>query len=157
ALTASLAVALGAHWTRPSESNEDALIRHLDSARSSVYLLGAQTATGFVPIGTGWSVADKTLATNAHVIDALQERRDRGETVAARMPGSPPVDITLVRLEKPPAYDRLDPLMSACFATPTGAPGHALPGFDVALIHTDAEVARPLALASDEEVRHLKA
>jgi hypothetical protein len=47
----------------------------LAKSAESVWLVGVEdNAGGFTPVGTAWTVADSTLATNAHVVEGLMSK-----------------------------------------------------------------------------------
>lgn len=57
---------------RVEEQAVDRMDTVLAEAAESVWLVGFEDASGrFTPVGTGWTVADRMLATNAHVVEAL--------------------------------------------------------------------------------------
>lgn len=57
-----------------SEGVQTAMAPILQAAAESVWMVGVVDASGnFTPMGTAWTVREKTLATNAHVAVALEE------------------------------------------------------------------------------------
>jgi hypothetical protein len=59
------------------------LLTAMEKARASVWVVGFELSDGrFFPGGTAWTVRDKVLATNAHVVEGI--RRERAEVAAKR-------------------------------------------------------------------------
>lgn len=63
------------------QSEQDRVVEALRDARGSVWLIEVQLADGRGWYGTGWTVSENLIATNAHVVGDVPERLARGEDV----------------------------------------------------------------------------
>jgi hypothetical protein len=174
--------ALKGEISKLDEKVEEELAQVLRRAEASVVMLALQDERGNVRfVGTGWVAAPRTIATNAHVADALrtdggvstqQARTDkRLKPIARRVTSDGVQDIPLTQIAPHPGFaqwsrilsdpsTRLRPGVSA--EETAGASGIIatnevlIAPYDAAVLRTESDCGPPLPMASDDTIRKLK-
>jgi hypothetical protein len=98
---------------------------------------------GLVPIGTGFSITESVLATNAHVAAALGDPRLRGGIAIMNKRSDRHCRINRVAIHPEYRGDMSDPK-------------EGLTNKDVALLFTDCKDLRPTSIASEAELKALQ-
>jgi hypothetical protein len=136
----------------------------IDGALDSVYMLGIsrRSATGpetFQFVGTGWVIAPGTLATNAHVAEALLEGAPSGRLVAKRSwSDRDELILSVPSIRIHPAYGPWNARLKRVVVRSEGDPSAArsvefIPVADVAIIEVElGTTAKPLAIADVTQV-----
>lgn len=148
---------------RIDETARDALGETLRAAQQSVMIVGLADQAGyFLPIGTAWVIAEHHLATNAHVVEALQAQHDQlhanfGQElhITARLPGDPYRDFRVAEMVAHPGFERWGKAATA--AQRLIVEGQLftdvrfVPLCDVGLLRTDETLPPALPLATPEQ------
>ncbi len=148
------------------ERTKQNLVEILRKLEPSVVMLALSDREGRVKfVGTGWSVGDKQIATNAHVAQALNEgvALQGLSPVARRATPSGTENIDVLEIQIHPGYEQWTRIL----ADPTihlrpGATGNAaaetlIVPYDVAVLRTAQDCGPAIPIASTEELLGLKA
>ncbi len=125
-------------------SDQDRVAQALRDARDSVWVIQVILENGKSWTGTGWTVRDNLLATNAHVVDDIPERLQRGEQVRiiAYSDAGKSRELLLGRAWRHPGYVDNFGLTSGWL--------------DVGLLEVlKGDPGKPLELARDEDLKQL--
>lgn len=142
------------------------LVTVLQRIEPSVVMLGVSDRSGQVRfVGTGWCAANQTLATNAHVAAVLREGAAKPDmrVIARRATADGIRDVAVNEITMHPGYVMwsriLDDPTIRLRAGPAGsvAADALIAPYDVALLRTDEECGPPIPLASEQELRAIKA
>jgi hypothetical protein len=147
------------------EDRREDLQRHLNEARSRVYVVVRQNLNGAAvasedPFGTAWSVRPGALATNGHVADIIREAKGRANVrFLARNSGSN--DLRIVGYDIHPGWEEFQRLQSIYLKGKKSDDAAAVrTGCDVALLLIDkldvVHQSASLPLADEAELRKLK-
>jgi len=138
----------------------------LRSLQESVVMLALVDSRGGVRfVGTGWSVGDRQLATNAHVAEALREGADKEglSMIARRATTAGLVDTRIIEINAHPGYAQWSQILAdpsvKLRAGVSGSAGASvlITPCDVAICRTEDECGPPLSLASDDELKQINA
>ncbi len=140
-------------WIWQPTPPEEQLREVLQRASRSVYAVGIATESGFSPQATAWVVGSHSLATNAHVTEAVKTWLERGLRVEARQPGKDGIRLHVVAAETHPGYE---PWAQALHARRlfdrSGNELRLSPLFDVGVLTVEESAGPPLRLASAREL-----
>jgi hypothetical protein len=145
------------------------LVEVLRRAEPSVLMLALSDGRrGVRFVGTGWTVGERLIATNAHVAIALREGAgEHGKPIARRATADGIRDIGIESIDAHPGYATwskilTDPTMRMRSGASAGGAASVssetlITPYDVAVLRADADCGKPLPLASVEEIRALRA
>jgi len=136
--------------------------RKLHEYSSSVFLLGVKRPDGrFFLGGTGWSIEESRLATNAHVIDGLRRAPETWWT-ARRVTTAGIEDVQITRMTSHPGYDLaswvtddIDAPAGSTVATIRETRTSFERPYDVGIVELAKPLGTPLPLATTAELDQL--
>ncbi|MGH7175862.1 MAG: trypsin-like peptidase domain-containing protein [Tepidisphaeraceae bacterium] len=164
--TAARLTALKGEIAQIDQRTNDGIVAVLRKLEQSVVMLALSDQKGNVKfIGTGWVVGDKRIATNAHVAEALRdEARKQGLSPVARRATSGGVEnVEVQEIIVHPGYRQWARILADPTtrlrpgAANTAATDALIAPYDVAVLRTAQDCGPALPLASNDELRELKA
>jgi len=129
-----------------------------ESALDSVFLVGVAKADGsFREVGTAWTIAPHTLATNAHVAEGLTENLEEGDRMIARRGLLDRSEVVIGSVRLHPAYISWNPRLGRMFV---GAASQlkqfeVISVADIAILEVTAgDAGKPLPIADITDESH---